>query len=215
MDEVVKGRATRAQLEAWFSSPRMATFNFHSDPDLLYIWNTRITKALLEDIQHVEVLLRNAVDTSLSEVYGRLWFLSPRIPFTPQASRAVRKAASRTKQRPENITHPDQVIAELNFDFWFFLLSNRYSTTVWPVVLGRLSGRPNREDFQHRLETIYRLRNRCAHHEPIVMKDRRAEEENLIAVRGNIEAIATFIDPSAAAWIATNSRLTIVMAERP
>ena len=55
-----------SDLEAWFSSERMKTYSFHSDPDALYLWNTRVTKSFLEDIQHVEVLLRNCVDDCTS-----------------------------------------------------------------------------------------------------------------------------------------------------
>lgn len=38
----------------------MKTYSFHSDPDALYLWNTRVTKSFLEDIQHVVVRMRPA-----------------------------------------------------------------------------------------------------------------------------------------------------------
>lgn len=52
--------ASREQLAAWFSKPRIDRY-LGQHTDTLYIWNTRITKAFLEDIQHVEVALRNLI----------------------------------------------------------------------------------------------------------------------------------------------------------
>lgn len=60
----------RSELDRWFSSERMSTYSFHSDPEALYVWNNHVTKAFLEDIQHVEVLLRNRADTAVSPQYG-------------------------------------------------------------------------------------------------------------------------------------------------
>ena len=84
-----------SDLEAWFSSERMKTYSFHSDPDALYLWNTRVTKSFLEDIQHVEVLLRNCVDTAVSPRYGQRWYVHPAIPFDRQAKKSIQKAERR------------------------------------------------------------------------------------------------------------------------
>ena len=84
-----------SDLEAWFSSERMKTYSFHSDPDAIYLWNTRVTKSFLEDIQHVEVLLRNCVDTAVSPRYGQRWYVHPAIPFDRQAKKSIQKAERR------------------------------------------------------------------------------------------------------------------------
>ena len=54
------------QVEQWFSEPRMSTYRRYRDPEAVYVWNTRLSKPYLEDIQHVEVLLRNRIDAQLS-----------------------------------------------------------------------------------------------------------------------------------------------------
>lgn len=54
------------QVEQWFSGPRMSTYRRYRDPEAVYVWNTRLSKPYLEDIQHVEVLLRNRIDAQLS-----------------------------------------------------------------------------------------------------------------------------------------------------
>ena len=84
-----------SNLETWFSSERMSAYSFHPDPEALYVWNTRVTKCFLEDIQHVEVLLRNCVDKAVSPRYGEHWYNNSAIPFTREAKRAVAKALKR------------------------------------------------------------------------------------------------------------------------
>lgn len=71
----------------------MKTYSFHSDPEALYLWNTHVTKAFLEDIQHIEVLLRNRVHAAISSRYGQRWYLHPGIPFDWQAKKSVKKEA--------------------------------------------------------------------------------------------------------------------------
>ncbi|QYR18709.1 hypothetical protein JJQ73_06780 [Corynebacterium glutamicum] len=63
-----------AELEQWFSIPRMNTYRNSENPEGFYIWNTQLSKAYLEDIQHVEVLLRNRVDAQLRSARGPFWF---------------------------------------------------------------------------------------------------------------------------------------------
>src|SRR5690625_114217 len=104
-------------LEAWFSSERMKTYSFHSDPEALYLWNTHVTKAFLEDIQHVEVLLRNCVHTVVSSKYGQRWYIHPAIPFDQQAKKSINKAERRAGITKGQAPPPGRVIAELSFDF--------------------------------------------------------------------------------------------------
>lgn len=78
-------------LDKWFSPARMSTYAHHPDPESLYLWNTRVTKAFLEDLQHVEVLLRNCVDAAVAPRYGPRWYTHPAIPFEKPAERAIKK----------------------------------------------------------------------------------------------------------------------------
>lgn len=91
----------------------MKTYSFHSDPDALYLWNTRVTKSFLEDIQHVEVLLRNCVDTAVSPRYGQRWYVHPAIPFDRQAKKSIQKAERRAGISRGQVPPSGRVIAEL------------------------------------------------------------------------------------------------------
>lgn len=226
-----------SDLEAWFSSERMKTYSFHPDPEALYLWNTRVTKAFLEDIQHVEVLLRNHVDTAVSPKYGQRWYTHPDIPFDGEAKKSVSKAqgrASRKTQGRASINRgqelpPGRVIAELNFDFWAYLFTKKYASTIWPLVRrslvatpasttekgGNVICVPSLNDFKRELDVVYKLRNRCAHHEPIIRRNRQQEDACLDRAQEAIRLLTTWIAPAAAHWIASYSRLPHLRSVRP
>lgn len=130
-------------LNAWFSPARMNRFAFASSPEKLYIWNNRLSKALLEDIAHVEVLLRNWIDHSMNAEIGNEWMTN--VPFCnphynpPQHMKIsaggdriytqnIHKAARRAGGKS---AHKDKIIAKLSFDHWRFLLTSSKEPTVW------------------------------------------------------------------------------------
>lgn len=218
-----------SDLDKWFSPARMSTYAHHPDPEALYFWNTHVTKAFLEDLQHVEVLLRNCVDTAVAPRYGARWYTNPAIPFVTPAKRAIRKAEQRARTRREPTPPPGRVIAELSFDFWAYLFTKTYASTLWPLVRKALIGTPtpitdgskpgvfvpNLNEFRCEVDVVYKLRNRCAHHEPIIRQNRQDENEDFDRAQLAIEKLSTWIDPSAAQWIATNSRLPELRTSRP
>lgn len=212
-------------LEAWFSSERMKTYSFHSNPEALYLWNTHVTKAFLEDIQHVEVLLRNQVHSAVSPRYGQRWYAHPAIPFDWQAKKAVKKAERRAGNSRGQTPPPGRVIAELSFDFWAYLFTNTYASTIWPLVRKTLVATrtsrdaglyvPSLTDFKSEVDVVYKLRNRCAHHEPIIKQDRKCEDAGLDQAQQSIKLLATWLDPDAAAWISAHSRIPDLRNNRP
>lgn len=204
------------QLEQWFSGPRMSTYRRYRDPEALYVWNTRLSKAYLEDIQHVEVLLRNRIDAQLRAARGPHWFDDDEyFRFTSQFTKAVATAKRRAGARYS----PGKVIAELTFDTWRFLLARRYKTTLWPIIFRGLpqlkaDGR-GQEDFERQVAVVYGLRNRCAHHEPLVNVDSRIEKAQLDRYDFALSQVAGWIDDQAALWIKKNSRIAEIRSRRP
>lgn len=211
----MKDNQPLTDLEHWFSAPRLSKYSHHPDPERLYIYNARITKELLVDIGHLEVLLRNAIDRALSATYGVDWFLSTRIPLTHQAQKTIKKARQRTHQTMNPPALPGKIIADLSFDFWRFLFTRTYQSTVWPKVLASLTHKVSREEFEYHLERIYKMRNRCAHHEPLIRLDVQREKRQTLAVLDSIHTIAELIDPGAADWIAEHSTVAASLAKRP
>ncbi len=202
-------------LSSWFSPARMSSYWGHSDPQRLYIWNARVSKNYLEDIQHVEVLLRNRIHDALVPRYGDRWFDHSHIPFDVPAKRAIGKAKRRAGDSSQRSANPGKVIAELSLDFWRFLLTNTYTTTVWPNLQKTLVGRPKRRDFEHEVIIFYDFRNRAAHHEPVIRPSENDEARYLDRVSQAIYQTATWISPEAAEWIQGNSRVPEIRSERP
>ena len=124
---------SRETLQEWFSPARLSRYRIEP-VDAWYVWNTRISKAFLEDISHVEVLLRNFIDVRLSADTGiRRWWESPsyRLGGFP---RNVDRAEKRLRRARLDAT-PDQIVASLSLDNWRFLLTPRLEATVWKLSL--------------------------------------------------------------------------------
>jgi len=207
-------RSTLELLSQWFSSARMSRYAGHPTPEALYLWNTRLTKTYLADIQHLEVLLRNCIHDALTGRYSERWFDNDLIPFNDAAKKNIRKA----KKRAGGEGVPSgKIVAELSFDFWRFLLSSRYQASVWPQVKKVLKKPPDsRQQFEDLVVIVYEMRNRCSHHESIVQqRDRDREIAHLDSVDNAIEKVASYIDPNAATWIKDHSQVSDVRAQRP
>ncbi|WIM67749.1 hypothetical protein QP027_11840 [Corynebacterium breve] len=203
-----------APLSEWFSSARMSRYVDHPSPEALYLWNTHLTKTYLADIEHLEVLLRNCIHTTLTKRYNERWFDNDRINFSDEAKKSIRKAKRRAGGRE---APPGKIIAELSFDFWRFLLSSHYQASIWPQVEKALKQKPNsRQQFEALVVIVYKMRNRCSHHESIVQqRDILREITHLNSVDNAIYMVASFIDPHAAIWIKDNSRVPAIRAQRP
>ena len=188
---------TADELEGLVSVQRFASFRrATTDPAAavaLYAWNARVSGAFAELIQHVEVLVRNAMHRRLTAHHaqvsgrppGKAWFDEPswvRHHWFNKADRVkIRSAIGRaghTSYRPD----PGKVIAALNFGFWRYLASARYEQSLWVPALDNAFTAPGR-DFgdrrravEHRLAYLHPLRNRISHCEPSsVPSDVRSE----------------------------------------
>ena len=182
---------SRETLQEWFSPARLSRYRIEP-VDAWYVWNTRISKAFLEDISHVEVLLRNFIDVRLSADTGiRRWWESPsyRLGGFP---RNVDRAEKRLRRARLDAT-PDQIVASLSLDNWRFLLTPRLEATVWKALTDlRNGGMPHypgrsRRDFEENVELIRHVRNRASHQEPLISAhpDQQAEIRRLCPLRNS------------------------------
>ncbi|CAN1519431.1 hypothetical protein MCEMIH15_01041 [Caulobacteraceae bacterium] len=101
-----------------------------------------------------------------------------------QAEKAVLKAEVFPKGKPkdikpfkyvqrkrENIPVSDgKIIAELTFAFWKRLYAAEYEHQLWRTTLKRTYRNKSlkRSEVSAQLEIVYQMRNRLAHHEPVV-----------------------------------------------
>jgi hypothetical protein len=115
---------------------------------------------------------------------------------------------------------PSRVIAELSFGFWTSLLgngrkgANNYEVTLWRNALYKsFPNRPpkgfNRKFANREFTSIRELRNRIAHHEPIVHN-----YDVLLEYYKILDAIS-WMCKDTALWVSSNSRLLELLAAKP
>lgn len=219
-----ESEASLDSLESWFSKPRLDRYAAAARPGRLYVWNTRLSKAFLEDVGHVEVLLRNFIHHRLVKDSGQDdWYhATDRYHFNGPFQHSVTKVERRLKIRDYAAT-PDRVIAELSFDSWRFLLTQRHEVTIWRALVNLDNGgmphypSRNRAAFESDVELIGQLRNWASHQEPLILEaaPTTGETQQLAAYAAALKNTAARIDPDAAQWIITNSRVEAIRKERP
>lgn len=141
-----------------------------ADALALYQSNARFSGLLLETIGGFEIVLRNAVVTSITNHFDRPdWYRARAFTQRLDARRrtniweARRALGNRTRQ-----PNSDRIVAELTFNFWVALHEGKYRETFWIPFLRTVW--PAGEDVRKLHKDLLRirdLRNRIAHHEPV------------------------------------------------
>ncbi|GAA3760811.1 Abi family protein [Streptomyces tremellae] len=201
------------------SSPRFAPYLADCSGDTtaalaLYQWNSEAAAAFFEQLGHLEIMLRNAMDARLvhrQQRRGRTaeWYDDPAVPLSDKARADIRTARQRA-QRGGAATPRGKIIAELGFGFWRFLLARQYRATLWPDLAGAFPHAPSRALtlVEDPVQRLHKLRNRIAHHEGIWTMP-------LGARRDDLQTVLAFIAPAAATWVAGASRIDDVLTRRP
>lgn len=215
-------------LRTWFSTARLSRYASAKDPAALYAWDIRLSKAYLEDVAHVEVLLRNFISHRLArDCEGRTscrdcrWFDYPELyGLNASMVSSIEKAKARLSHEGKTASY-DRVIAALTFDVWRFMLVRRLEPTVWRALRSRANGGmpfypgTRRAEFESHVAKIYKLRNRCSHQEHLVLGELSYETAMLDGYSASLRWVAERIDPTAANWIASNSRVDDMRGQRP
>lgn len=108
----------------------------------------------------------------------------------PRASleHAIREAGGRKAL-------PGKVIAQLTFGFWRYLTSAAHEVTLWrPALHHAFPTGTSRPDVDTRVGRLHELRNRVAHHEPLLGLDAASLHSDLLD-------IAALLDPQLGAYI--------------
>lgn len=180
-----------------------------------YEWNVELSAELFKLLSMVEVVLRNALSSTLFELHGSRggdgnWLLDPAFVLTPHHKRHVDDAVARLSRRGQNLTL-DSIIPELNFGFWRYLLTKRYIAQFWAAAFRNgLPGVGNNEvrGFAGRVGRLHEIWNRIAHHEPIFGRRLDLDLRDCLLVLGAV-------CPVTAQWAAGASRIPAVLANTP
>ena len=182
----------------------------------LYSWNAKVSSALLAPLHICEVVVRNTVSDALEAVYGDRW------PWSPTFQRSLPNPAKGYNPRLDlqgacrSAQTTGEVIPELKFVFWQKMFTSRYDVRIWNTHLLRVM--PNLDStknvavlrgvIQQDLESLRRLRNRIAHHEPVFTRNLSGDYQkiySLVACRCLVTA----------KWLSINQQATEVILEKP
>jgi hypothetical protein len=210
----VSSPALQAELLRCLSQPRLGTYQTACGNDFdraleLYVWNGQAAAAFLESMHFLEVALRNVLNDALTSTWSPTWYKDAGVPLNPGARNKIRDAISRATDDGAIPEIPGRVVAELTFGFWWSLLAVGYDRTLWPRALKAAFPASARRGRLHTsLDQMRLLRNRCAHHEPIFVRDLALDWSTLLRTTG-------VISPAFRAWVQSVSRVPAVLAAKP
>ncbi len=174
----------------------------------VYLWNARLSAALLYHFHIFEVTLRNAIDEAMRQALGPNWL---KLVAERDASRralgfpdqtingavkqnavsksamnalddAIRLAKNRILSREP--THND-VVATSSLGLWIKLLGSEYDLPFWQGHISKKFTSQDRAAISNEARQLIGIRNRVAHHEHIILeKD----------ARGNATRIKRFLE---------------------
>lgn len=215
-------------VEAWLSVPRFAVYLAAADSDhtralALYEWNAQISAALLHDLAHLEVGLRNAYDIALSARWPGPphWTLAGETVFAPVFRTRGRRRVDINDRPRDNLRHaitnagglnarPGKIVAELMFGFWRYLSSAAHEKTLWVPALHRAfpRGTDRATHVDGPVGRLHDLRNRVAHHEPLLTTDVSSRLADLIG-------LASRLEPQLGQHLQATSTVSALLATRP
>lgn len=167
----------------------------------LYTLNTKVSEALYIALQTLEVSLRNRIHTVMAAAHGERWFEDAAVIKVEHQAAQVADAVAELEANGKE-ANAGRVIAALSFSFWTAMFSPTYED-LWRSTLKDIARREGkalvRKDFSRPLTQIRLLRNRIAHHEPILHWDLRKHHRALRELTG-------WLSPPAFAWSAALDR---------
>jgi hypothetical protein len=183
----------------------------------LYNWNAQLSSALIYPFHIFEVSLRNAVSDGLSSVHSANWH-------TAQSFRRSLKKAKygycplddleKVTRKHKNLS---KVIPELKFVFWEKCFTSRFQGQIWEKhILNtfpnhaslNLSSTDLREYIRIQTGLVREVRNRVAHHEPILKFD-------IPLLMQSMEQMVRLRCEDTSEWMIANQQVLAVYQARP
>jgi signal transduction histidine kinase len=186
----------------------------------IYEWNLRVSSALMVPIAIAEVALRNSISSALTTLYNPDWPWDPgfrkELPNPPFGQFNPRQELVNTANKYSNPMRTGKVVADLKFVWWEKILRARHEGTIWnhkfldvfPNAPRGLQVTTVREVMRDAVQEIRELRNRIAHHEPIITRDLALDLQRL-------RRIASFVGHDVEHWLASVESVSTLLSSRP
>lgn len=212
-----------SNLERTISRERLTRYLTATNQDVavaleLYEDNVAVSEALFGLLHGLEVTVRNSIHYTLTQQLGTAtWYESTTrlpwstggefVPFTP----VMKKMIADAKRKAGTRETPGKVLAELPFGFWSLLLAGHFHQPLWLTGLYKAFPHANmpRRLVHWRLEVLRWVRNRIAHHEPVLTSHEEVytgfDRQKYINLPQILECIA-WVSADSAEWLKTQSR---------
>jgi len=203
------------KLEAALSIERFARYVKWADGDKqraleLYSLNTRLSESLYTPLQALELAFRNRINAVMNAAFSDRWFdVEEIITVVNQRKQIANAKADLERAKRGSSAIPSKIVAAVSFSFWTAMLSYE---DLWRSHLRVIASKPDgkgfaRKDFSRPLGRIRTLRNRIAHHEPIL-------HWNLSEHYDEIMKLTAALSPPVAEWCRdTQSFLAVFPAD--
>lgn len=181
----------------------------------LYMWNVSLSSAFWGPISLIEVAFRNRVQQQLNAHQMTITGKRLQAILLPREAKKYQKDV---EHLPEGYSE-DDAVAALSFGFWTGLCGqgrwrdreHDYTALLWNQA-GVREVFSNREGIERGqihadLDSLRKLRNRIARHEPIW---KRNIQEHL----NRVERLAAWMDTDLAAYIELNQRVNAVLEQK-
>ncbi|MCV6990842.1 hypothetical protein H7I87_22345 [Mycobacterium timonense] len=226
-------------IDSWLSAPRFHKYvtlcgNDRGRALAVYEWNVALGQALMRDIAHFEVALRNAYDAAFTAKWAGTdhWLLSPSSPVVMpiwriKANRSGLKRGTDVnyvnRKAVDSAIHKcggvsataGKVIAELNFGFWRSLTTASHEKSIWvPYVHFAYPKGTSRSAVDSDLRDINVVRNRIAHREPIFDRHHNPTQEPR-QIHATVVQLMQMFSSDAANHVSSTSTVMSVLAQRP
>lgn len=239
-------------LRAAISPDRLATYEQAAksrgvDVLTLYVWDRDLAAGTMADLALLEVALRNAMSQQLAVAAGRPDWYVAELGFD---NRSLQNITNAWKKVPSRSRTPGRVVAQFSFGFWRDLLEaggaagygpretkadyealwRGHMSNAFPGgrAIARSQNKPyTRASTLDVVKKIHALRNRVAHHEPLVNgfplpgeQTSRAggNRPKRLTARDGHEAclaLAGMLDRHLHNWLTVNSQMAPLLTSQP
>ncbi|USI92988.1 hypothetical protein [Rhodococcus pyridinivorans] len=183
-------------LAQWITTARLdnRSARNHPDPEKLYEWSMNLSAAMMHDLSHFEVILRNSLDQAIQRKTrdDAPWFevhLKQDPDFQKELHEAQTIAKTRARLGNRQRTR-DDVVAAFPFGFWANLLRPKHEAEIWGRIKHAVRTAPGAKKelkpFFEALFDLSKIRNDSAHcriastHDAITMQNRMTALEPLL-----------------------------------
>lgn len=158
----------------------------------LYGLNTELSESLYTPLQMLEISLRNRIHTVMAAAHGEAWYNRDDLILLNRQRLQIANAKNDLVNEKKQI-EPGRVVAALTFSFWTSMLGPDYEQ-LWRQGLYKIATTSlPRKHLSRPLGRIRTLRNRIAHHEPIIYWSLPQHYQQMVE-------ITNLLSPPAAYW---------------